>query len=43
MENLREALVESALRHVRNTRSINFNDIVISIKSSDVVTDDRKL
>ncbi|WP_040211735.1 flavodoxin-dependent (E)-4-hydroxy-3-methylbut-2-enyl-diphosphate synthase [Clostridium polynesiense] len=31
-----EALVESALRHVAILESINFNDIVISIKSSDV-------
>lgn len=31
-----EALVESALRHVQILDSVNFNDIVISIKSSDV-------
>ena len=32
-----EALVESALRHVEILESLNFYDIVISIKSSDVV------
>ena len=32
-----EALVESALKHVRILESVNFNDIVISIKSSDVL------
>lgn len=32
-----EALVESALRHVNILESINFTDIVISIKSSDVM------
>ena len=32
-----EALVESALRHVEILEKINFNDIVISIKSSDVL------
>ncbi|MBU3110782.1 flavodoxin-dependent (E)-4-hydroxy-3-methylbut-2-enyl-diphosphate synthase [Clostridium lacusfryxellense] len=32
-----EALVESALRHVKILESLNFYDIVISIKSSDVV------
>lgn len=31
-----EALVESALEHVNILESVNFNDIVISIKSSDV-------
>lgn len=31
-----EALVESALRHVEILESMNFNDIVISIKSADV-------
>lgn len=31
-----EALVESALEHVNIFESVNFNDIVISIKSSDV-------
>lgn len=33
-----EALVESALRHVEILENINFNDIVISIKSSDINT-----
>lgn len=32
-----EALVESALKHVKILENINFNDIVISIKSSNVV------
>ena len=32
-----EALVESALRHVDILEKVNFNDIVISIKSSDVM------
>lgn len=32
-----EALVESALKHVNILESINFNDIVISIKSSNVM------
>ncbi len=32
-----EALAESALRHVRILESVNFEDIIISIKSSDVV------
>lgn len=32
-----QALVESALRHVEILENLNFNDIVISIKSSDVV------
>lgn len=32
-----EALVESALQHVSVLESVNFNDIVISIKSSDVM------
>jgi (E)-4-hydroxy-3-methylbut-2-enyl-diphosphate synthase len=32
-----EALVESALRHVKILEDLNFYDIVISIKSSDVV------
>ncbi|MGH4122352.1 MAG: flavodoxin-dependent (E)-4-hydroxy-3-methylbut-2-enyl-diphosphate synthase [Clostridium sp.] len=32
-----KALVESALRHVKILESLNFYDIVISIKSSDVV------
>lgn len=32
-----EALVESALNHVKILEGISFNDIVISIKSSDVV------
>jgi (E)-4-hydroxy-3-methylbut-2-enyl-diphosphate synthase len=32
-----EALVESALQHVSVLESVNFNDIVISIKSSDVL------
>lgn len=31
------ALVESALQHVSVLESVNFNDIVISIKSSDVI------
>lgn len=34
----KEALVESALHHVNILESINFEDIVISIKSSDVNT-----
>lgn len=33
-----EALVESALRHVEILESMNFYDIVISLKSSDVIT-----
>lgn len=33
-----EALVESALRHVEILESMNFFDIVISLKSSDVIT-----
>lgn len=32
-----EALVESALNHVKILEDVNFNDIIISIKSSDVV------
>lgn len=32
-----EALVESALKHVRILEQVNFDDIVISIKSSDVI------
>lgn len=32
-----EALVESALKHVRILEKVNFDDIVISIKSSDVL------
>jgi (E)-4-hydroxy-3-methylbut-2-enyl-diphosphate synthase len=32
-----EALVESALRHVRILENLNFNDIVVSIKSSNVM------
>ncbi|WP_027623464.1 flavodoxin-dependent (E)-4-hydroxy-3-methylbut-2-enyl-diphosphate synthase [Clostridium lundense] len=32
-----EALVESALQHVRILEEVNFNDIVISIKSSNVI------
>lgn len=32
-----QALVESALRHVKILEDLNFHDIVISIKSSDVV------
>lgn len=32
-----EALVESALKHVKILENINFNDIVISIKSSNVM------
>lgn len=32
-----EALVESVMRHVDILRELNFNDIVISIKSSDVM------
>lgn len=32
-----EALVESALRHVEILEAVNFNDIVISIKSADVI------
>lgn len=32
-----EALVESALKHVKILENINFNDIVISIKSSNVL------
>ncbi|ADL51526.1 flavodoxin-dependent (E)-4-hydroxy-3-methylbut-2-enyl-diphosphate synthase [Clostridium cellulovorans] len=34
----KEALVESALNHVKILEAVDFNDIVISIKSSDVVT-----
>lgn len=33
-----EALVESALRNVQLLDEVNFNDIIISIKSSDVMT-----
>ncbi|RKL62063.1 flavodoxin-dependent (E)-4-hydroxy-3-methylbut-2-enyl-diphosphate synthase [Thermoanaerobacteraceae bacterium SP2] len=33
-----EALVESALRHVEILEDMNFSDIVISLKSSDVLT-----
>ncbi|HEY5562452.1 MAG TPA: (E)-4-hydroxy-3-methylbut-2-enyl-diphosphate synthase, partial [Clostridiaceae bacterium] len=33
-----QALVESALRHVKILENLNFYDIVISIKSSDVAT-----
>ncbi|MCG0275026.1 MAG: flavodoxin-dependent (E)-4-hydroxy-3-methylbut-2-enyl-diphosphate synthase [Thermosediminibacteraceae bacterium] len=33
-----EALVESALRHVNILEGLDFNDIIISIKSSDVLT-----
>lgn len=32
-----DALVESALKHVKILEDVNFNDIVISIKSSDVL------
>lgn len=32
-----EALVESALRHVNILENVNFEDIIISIKSSDVI------
>lgn len=32
-----EALVESALRHIEILEAVNFNDIVISIKSADVM------
>ncbi|GIM27807.1 4-hydroxy-3-methylbut-2-en-1-yl diphosphate synthase (flavodoxin) [Clostridium polyendosporum] len=32
-----EALVESALRHIEILEAVNFNDIVISIKSADVI------
>ena len=31
-----QALVESALRHVEILEKLNFNDVVISVKSSDV-------
>jgi len=33
-----EALVESAMRHIRILEEMDFHDIVVSIKSSDVIT-----